>query len=156
MPSNFYLDVIQKDNRFRLASKINDLALLEPITRAAVNSIIAAAFSRFSIIIAVTETYRSLERQKALFAAHATEREDVGVHHYGLAADFVKLVHGGVTWKGDWTFLRTLAEEHGMISGLDWGEPNIKHSLIDADHVQRCKKQEQAALFAGLWYPAAA
>ena len=99
------------------------------------------------------ETYRSQERQKELFDQHATELKKVGVHHYGLACDLVKVVGGAPSWKGDFTFLGRLAHQHKLIWGGDWGTPDLPHKSFDAVHVQRCSVARQAALFRGEWYP---
>ena len=149
---NFYTDVIQKDSRFNTTQSVRDVNLLEPVTRSAVASIIADA-AAMGIELIVTETYRSANRQAMLFQQGATQLKAVGVHHYGLAADFAKIIDGKASWAGDWAFLRDLAGKHGLISGLDWGAPGISHSFVDPDHVQRCSVAQQTALFAGDWYP---
>lgn len=149
---NFYSDVLQKDPRFHSTEPCRDLALLEPQTRQAVQNILSDAKVK-GIELLVTETYRSQERQLVLFNQGATELKTVGVHHYGLAADFCKIIDGKASWAGDWSFLRDLAEKHGLISGLDWGVPGVRHSFVDPDHVQRCSVAQQEMLFAGTWYP---
>ncbi len=73
--------------------------------------------------------------------------------HYGLACDIVREVAGEPSWKGDFAFLGELAHASGLIWGGDWGNPKIKHSFVDAVHVQRCTVVRQPALFAGTWYP---
>jgi hypothetical protein len=149
---SFFTDVIQRDPRFTSTQAIRDLALLEPVTRAAVDKIIAAAAAR-GITIFVTETYRSAERQQMLFAQGATQLKDVGVHHYGLACDFAKQIDGKASWAGDWSFLRDVANLNGMISGLDWGLPHKVHTFVDPDHVQRVAQGDQNRLFIQGWYP---
>ena len=101
----------------------------------------------------VFETYRSQPRQASLFAQGATQLKTVGVHHYGLACDLVKNVDGEPSWKGDFTFLGVLAKKHGLIWGGDWGQPGVRNSFPDLDHVQRCTILDQNKLFAGTWYP---
>lgn len=149
---NFYTSVIMRSSFFNSETSVREMGLLEPVTLAAVQAIIDDA-ARSGIHLLVTETYRSEARQEALFAQGATKLRTVGVHHYGLAADFAKLIDGKASWAGDWSFLRDLAEKHGLISGLDWGQPDIRHSFIDPDHVQRCSLEMQDQLFAGTWYP---
>lgn len=150
--SSFYQDVIKQDPRFNSTSPIRDLGLLEPVTRSAVMSIITDA-GQMGIRLMVTETYRSRARQEALFAAGKTRLKAVGVHAFGLAADFCKLVDGRASWDGDWSFLRDLAERHGLISGYDWGQPGKQHTFVDPGHVQRCSLAMQPDLFAERWYP---
>jgi hypothetical protein len=149
---NFFTDVIQTDARFNTTLQIRDLALLEPATRAAAQAIIADAFA-MGIDLMVTETFRSAERQKMLFDQRLTQIRTVGTHFFGLALDFCKVVNREVSWAGDWAFLRDLAEKHGLISGLDWGLPAIRHTFVDPDHVQRVSVADQQQLFAGTFYP---
>jgi peptidoglycan L-alanyl-D-glutamate endopeptidase CwlK len=150
---SFFTDVIQRDPRAASTTAIRDLDLLEPVTRAAVLGIVADA-AVMNITLLVTETYRSKERQAYLFSTHATQLRDVGVHYYGLAADFCKIVEGKASWDGDWKFLGDLAKKHGLVWGGDWGAPDKPHTFCDMDHVQRCTVAQQPELFAGAWYPA--
>ena len=151
-PGSFYTDVIAKDRRFHSVDRIADPNLLEPGTRALVQAIIADA-RQLGIELMIYESYRSNERQQALFDQHATQLKKVGVHHYGLACDIVKSVGGEPSWKGDFSFLGHLARHHGLVWGGDWGQPSIRHSFHDNDHVQRCTIGRQASLFSGAWYP---
>ena len=150
--ADFYTNVISHDARFNSPARIDDPALLEPVARQLVASLIAGAKAA-GIQLMVYETYRSQARQQALFNNGATKLRTVGVHHYGLACDIVRSVGGEPSWKGDFTFLGELAHASGLIWGGDWGAPNIKHSFVDAVHVQRCTVARQPALFAGKWYP---
>jgi len=149
---NFYTDVIEPDSRFSSTTRIADVALLEPTTRRLVQQIVNAA-EGMGISVMVFETYRSQARQQELFNNGATKLRTVGVHHYGLACDIVRVAGGEPSWKGDFSFLGELAHSSGMIWGGDWGNPDIKHSFVDAVHVQRCTIARQAGLFAGTWYP---
>ena len=149
---NFYLDVIGKDPRFDSAARVSDPSLLEPTTRKLVESVISAA-QQMGIAIMIYETYRSQDRQQELFNQGATKLRAVGVHHYGLACDIVRVVGGEPSWKGDFSFLGQLAQSSGLIWGGDWGAPDIKHSFVDSVHVQRCTIPRQGDLFAGTWYP---
>lgn len=152
MTETFYTDVIQKDPRFESATRIADLALLEPRTRQLVEQIIAAA-QEMGISLMVYETYRSQARQQELFDHGATKLRSVGVHNYGLACDIVRAIQGEPSWKGDFSFLGQLAHSNGLIWGGDWGDPTVQHNFVDAVHVQRCTVARQPALFAGTWYP---
>ena len=151
-PGNFYTNVIARDPRFHSVKRIDDPNLLEPGTRALVQAIVADA-KQLGIELMIYETYRSTERQQALFDQHATQLKNVGVHHYGLACDIVKNISGEPSWKGDFSFLGHLARHHGLVWGGDWGQPSIKHSFHDNDHVQRCTIGRQPSLFSGKWYP---
>jgi hypothetical protein len=149
---SFYTDVIQKDRRFQSKDRIHDIELLEPVTRQKIQAIIDDA-RHMGIALMAFETYRSQERQELLFEQSATQLRKVGVHHFGLAADFVKDINGQPSWKGDFSFMAHLAHEHGLISGIDWGNPNVRHTFVDSGHVQRVTVRRQASLFSGAWYP---
>lgn len=149
---NFYTDVIAKDARFQSLDRISDPNLLAPTTRAQAQAIIDDA-KHLGIDLIMFETYRSKERQGALFDQGVTQLKQVGVHHYGLACDLVKRVSGEPSWKGDYSFLGHLARQHGLVWGGDWGQPGVAHSFQDNDHVQRCTVGRQPSLFSGAWYP---
>ena len=149
---NFYTDVIMKDARFKSPNRVADPNLLEPGTHKLVGTIIDAA-KRRGIALMIFETYRSEERQLALFNQGASKLKNVGVHHYGLACDLVKNINGEPSWKGSFDFLGELAHENGLIWGGDWGSPGVAHTFVDADHIQRCSLMRQGALFTGTFYP---
>lgn len=153
MISSFYTDVIQKDRRFRSTARVDDLTLLEPFTMARVMAILAAAQAR-GVRLRVHETFRSRARQQELYDRGTTKLRNVGVHHYGLAADIVLTTpKGGPTWAGDFTVVGELAHEFGLVWGGDWGAPTHKNRFVDKPHVQRCTLARQKDLFAGSWYP---
>lgn len=153
LPSgNFYTDVIKNSPQFDNPKRVDDLDLLEPVTRKLVEAIIDDARAN-GLKLMVFETYRSQDRQEALFEQGATKFKTVGVHHYGLACDLVKDVNGQPSWKGDFSLLGQLAHHHRLIWGGDWGAPGSHHSFIDSDHVQRVTIGRQAALFRGEFYP---
>lgn len=149
---SFYDEVIKNDPRFHTTKPVRDMALLEPVTRQAVENILADA-EAMGIPCMVFETYRSQELQRIYFQRGVTKLQKVGVHHFGLAADIVKVVNGEPSWDGDFTFLRDLANKYNLISGIDWGQPGESHSFIDSCHVQRITVDDQAKLFSGEWYP---
>lgn len=149
---NFYTDVIRKAQEFSSTGRISTLDLLEPETRTRVKALMVDAKNQ-GIELMAYETFRSNARQKVLFDRGATKLRTVGVHNYGLACDIVKVVNGQPSWDGSFAFLATLAKTHGLISGIDWGNPNIKHTFVDSVHVQRCSIAMQNGLFSGLWYP---
>lgn len=150
--SNFYINVIKPNVNFTSTKRVADLKLLEPITCQKVEAIIQDAKAH-GLDLIVFETYRSQARQKQLFDQGATKLKKVGVHHYGLACDIVKVVGGEPSWKGSFALLGDLAHHYGLIWGGDWGTPNHHHTFIDAVHVQRCSIARQASLFTGQWYP---
>lgn len=157
--TNFYTDTIQADSRFGSTDAISDVALLEPSFRAKMQTFIELAAQR-GVTLKITETYRSSQRQQKLFSEGKTQLQTVGVHHYGLACDFCKIVNGAASWDGDWTFMAEIAAQLNeandeCVSGIDWGMPDQPHSFVDSDHVQGCTVAQQATLFAGTWYPRA-
>jgi hypothetical protein len=87
---SFYTNVIMNDPRFNSTKRIADPELLEPVTRDLVQAIITdAAVNGLKLMI--FETYRSQARQIALFNQGATKLKQVGVHHFGLACDLVRI-----------------------------------------------------------------
>jgi D-alanyl-D-alanine carboxypeptidase len=149
---SFYTDVIQSNPLFGSPNRVADLDLLEPVTRDAVQQIVADA-AKQGIKLMVFETYRSQQRQTELFNQGATKLRTVGVHHFGLACDLVKDINGQPSWKGNFDFLKDLAENNGLIWGGDWGNDTVVHSFVDSDHVQRINVSDQAKLFNLSWYP---
>jgi len=150
---SFYTDVIKKDNRFNSTQTIRDVSLLEPGTRAAVAKLIVLAHEA-GHELKVGETYRSQARQLQCFKNGATQLRKVGCHGYGVACDLQMIVNGKYDPKGeDYAFFQDLCKKVGLISGIDWGTPNQKHTFHDWDHVQRVPVFRQNALFAGTWYP---
>ena len=142
---SFYSDVLSHDARFDSPNRVDDPSLLEPVTRQLVEQLVAAA-RQMGIAVMIYETYRSQQRQQELFENGATKLRRVGVHHYGLACDIVRVVGGEPSWKGDFSFLGQLTQSCGLIWGGDWGAPHIRHSFIDSVHVQRCTVARQGEL----------
>ena len=93
---------------------MSDLSLLEPATRQLVESLVCAA-QQMEIEVMIYETYRSQNRQQELFNNGATKLRTVGVHHYGLACDIVRVAAGEPWWKGDFSFLGQLAQERAHL-----------------------------------------
>ena len=148
---NFFEETIQKHKSYRTASRISDLQLLEPNTRAAVESLIADAL-KDGVDLMVWETFRSKERQKRLFDEGRTKLKNVGVHHYGLACDLVRNKKGQPSWDGDFSVIGRLAPKYGLVWGGNWGKTGPVR-FVDEYHVQRCAVADQSRLFAGGWYP---
>lgn len=149
---NFYRDVIQKSPLFESPKPVADLGLLEPVTRDAVQGIISAGRAK-GLDLRVRETFRSNALQEHYFRI-GTSRLHLGVHHFGLACDIGLYVNGRFDPIGEhYKFMRNLAETHGLISGVDWGNPYVPHGWRDWDHVQRVTIGRQNDLFSGRWYP---
>lgn len=149
---NFYVNVIKTNLAFKTKDRVSVLHLLEPEFRRRMQNVIDEA-KLHGHELRIIETYRSRERQLDLFNQKKTKLRNVGVHHYGLAADVVKIVNGKAFWGGDWTFLGKLAEKHKLIWGGNWGFPNRKTTFYDAVHLQMVSVKDQRKLFNGSWYP---
>ncbi len=149
---NFYTDVIKIDHRFGSTERVSDVQLLEPNVRRKVMAIIEDAKGH-GLDLMVYETYRSQQRQQMLYQQGVTKLKNVGVHHFGLACDIVKVIHGEPSWDGSFDLIGHLAKNHDLIWGGNWGTPDAKHTFVDQPHVQWCSLKDQKALFAGAWYP---
>jgi hypothetical protein len=154
--SNFYSDVITKDQRFREPNVnvvISDLRLLEPGTRASVVHMLEIAKAA-GHQLKIAETFRSQARQHHLFATGKTKLSKVGCHGYGVAADLELFVNGRYDPNGaHYAFMHAMAIKGLLVSGQGWGTAMEPHSFTDWDHVQRCPLFRQNDLFAGRWYP---
>lgn len=149
---NFYKNVITTNLSFKTKERVSAIHLLEPEFRRRMQNVIDDA-KLLGHELRIIETYRSKERQLDLYNQKKTKLKNVGVHHYGIAADVVKMIKGNPSWGGDWTFLGKLAEKHKLIWGGDWGFPNRKTSFYDAVHLQMVSVKDQSKLFKGTWYP---
>lgn len=151
---NFYKNIILKDQRINTLDRIDDLELLEPVTRQKIISVINDARSN-GVELLVFETFRSKARQQFLFEQGVTKLREVGVHHFGLACDLVLNINGAPSWEGDFSILGRLSRKYGLIWGGDWGKPYEKNNFVDAAHLQRCSIIKQSSLFSFKWYPKA-
>ena len=152
-PTSFYHDVLRKDRRFTSTDACKDLGLLEPGTRAAVEALLIEARDDH-VDLRVLETFRSQARQHMLFVKHATQLSRVGCHGFGVAVDFALYQHGSYVEDGSkYEPLWALLKRHGLMSGQDWGQPDIPHSFRDSDHAQRVPLWRQPGLFAETWFP---
>lgn len=149
---NFYTDVIMQDPRFQSEARIYDPNLLYPVMAAKVEAVKSDA-AHCGVTLVTFETYRAEQRQESLFLQQATKLKTVGVHHYGLACDFVKIINGELSWKGDWSFMAEITKEHGLIWGGNWNRPYDPRGFHDLDHVQFCSVTMEKKLFAGEFYP---
>ena len=81
----------------------------------------------------VFETYRSPERQDALFKKGTTKAiRYQSAHQYGLAVDYVMFRDGKWTWEiepYEWEILHTHARECGLELGPNWDPGHIEHPL---------------------------
>ncbi|MCE5314048.1 MAG: M15 family metallopeptidase [Armatimonadota bacterium] len=90
------------------------------------------------IKVILTDGYRSIEQQDALYAKGRTKpgkivtnaRGGFSWHNFGNAADYAFVVNGKVTWDGPWATFGKIARQ----CGLEWG--GTFKSIIDRPHVQ--------------------
>lgn len=146
MSDTFYDRVIRPHSLYRAAGRVWTPSLLEPVIRGYVDALLSGMLVAGHPMM-VWETYRSRERQAALYAKGKTKLKDVGVHHYGLAADLVFDVDGEPSWRGPWSVFGGLARSYGLTWGGDW------KAFVDMPHVQRIEVRDQKRLFAGEFYP---
>lgn len=149
----FYDEVLKVDPRFTSTDTIKDVALLETGTRDAVLRLVDLAKAQ-GHDVRILETYRSQARQEYVFSQGWSKLQRVGCHGYGLACDLGVFING--KYQGDskpYMFLPELCKQVGLISGIDWGNPDIKHTFVDSGHVQRIPIWRQKQVFSGQWYP---
>jgi hypothetical protein len=152
---SFYTDVIMNDPRFNSTETIKDTALLEDGTRNAVMHLIALAKAA-GHDLRVLETYRSQARQTMVFNNGTSKLKKVGCHGYGLACDFGVFINGQYQGNNEpYMFLPDLCKQVGLISGIDWGRPDLPHTFVDSGHVQRIPIWRQNSVFDNEWYPPA-
>jgi hypothetical protein len=92
-----------------------------------VESIVTAA-QQMGINLMIYETYPSQARLQEHFDNGATKLLKVGVHHYRLARDIVRVVGGEPSWKGDFSFLGQLA--HLVSSGAEIGARRKSNTVL--------------------------
>jgi peptidoglycan L-alanyl-D-glutamate endopeptidase CwlK len=103
------------------------------------------------IRVRLTCGYRSREVQDALYAQGRTApgrivtnaRGGESWHNYGLAADYVFIVDGRVSWDGPWDRLGRVARSCGLEWGGDWKR------FKDRPHVQWRKGKSLAQMKRG-------
>lgn len=106
------------------------------------------------IKVMMTCGFRSISEQNRLYAQGRTKpgkkvtnaRGGYSWHNFALAADYVFVINGKVTWNGPWDVFGKTARE----CGLEWGG-DFK-SIVDRPHVQWTKgrtlaQMRQAAAF---------
>ena len=141
-----FLAKLRRDPRYRSPDRVSSPDLLYPPFRTIVERIVLQAKAKGQEFV-IFETYRSTERQTQLFREGRTKLRNVGVHHYGLAADLVRKVDGRLTWEADYTLLGQLAKARGLIWGGDW------KTFPDSVHLQYIPVRDQARLLRGEWFP---
>jgi hypothetical protein len=148
---SFYTDTIRLSPLFHSTKPVSDLNLLEPTFRRKVLAVISDAHGHGQEF-RVLETYRSQELQAIYFKRGVTKLRNVGVHHFALACDLVRVVNGRDDWNADFSLLAKLAKSHSIVSGLNWNQPG-PNRFVDAGHLQRINVSDQGKLFRGEWYP---
>lgn len=144
----FYTTNIATSPYFKSSARVETLDMLEPITRAGVESILDAAKDNPGPPLIVYESYRAQERQDLLRQENDEWPEKPGPIAYGCAAYFgFDLGNGQFTDEGDFGFLQELASSAGLLWGPDVGAPANYVTIVPEDKVE--------ALQEGVWYPEA-
>lgn len=79
----------------------------------------------------VFETYRTPMRQAYLLTKGTTKAKPFhSAHGFGFAVDLVPRVNGKWTWdvpRGEWEYLRQIAESCGALVPLTWDKCHVEH-----------------------------
>ncbi len=137
-------------------------AFAEKIERIAKAMDAWCAVHRSGYACAMAEGYRSLERQRELYAQGrtilgeiVTEKDGVNRpsnHQSCLAADLAFVQGGSLTWdvpEAAWDYLRHLAHTEGLVSGSDW------QTFKDRPHLEWPTSDKAAYASARKWKIAA-
>lgn len=113
--ANFYLQNICTSALYNSHQVVNEYNLLFPHFENLILEMISEHYDLFQEAeLSLFETYRSVNRQQALFAQHHTSIRSVGYHHFGLAVDIVFLKNGQPSWNGNYEFLNNIAKKLGI------------------------------------------
>ncbi len=101
-------------------------------------SLFEKTLAAHGIKVILTDAYRSIEAQNALYAKGRTApggivtkaRGGYSWHNFGLAADYAFVISGKVTWNGPWDTFGQIAKECGLEWGGSW------KTFKDRPHVQ--------------------
>lgn len=115
-------------------------SLIHPRARSAFMAVLvdlksASATGASAVEWGIFETYRSPERQAAVYEAGNSKAVPyASAHQFGLAVDFVPKVGGKWTWEPpggakEWDLLRSIATRNGLLSQLDWDRAHVEHPL---------------------------
>ena len=157
------------EKRLINASAAN-LKRLHPAVSAGAKDLIRVAHSCYNIDIKITQGYRSIQQQNALYEQGRSEAGEVvtnarggeSMHNYGLAIDFVQLVNGKISYdleydgnqsgKSDWREVADIGKALGFEWGGDWKrfvdyphfEMTFGYSLADLKEGDRPSRSEKA------------
>lgn len=128
--------------------RINDMILLHPAFRAAVEKVVAELAAE-SLPFRIFESFRTPERQSALYAQGRTApgprvtkaRPWSSYHQYGFAVDFVLFIDGKWSWKSDgafaakWARLHEIGRKHGL-EPLSWEMPHLQYAATSIERLR--------------------
>ncbi|MCD9033447.1 peptidoglycan-binding protein [Luteimonas sp. Y-2-2-4F] len=115
------------------------IAGLHPEVRATAAAFVNRVEQELGIQLRVTQGYRSIAEQNALYAQGRTAPGDIvtnarggsSYHNYGLAFDVVEVrPDGSVNWDTDWAAIGRIGENMGLEWGGNWTR------LVDRPHFQ--------------------
>ena len=113
-------------------ARVSDPGILYAPFAFVIIKLFAAARSE-NLSVCIFETYRSQERQLALFNQGATTLKKNGMHHFGIATDVVFLTaNGNPSWaaNNNWARLGKIGQD----LGLEWG--GAWSGFVDKPHFQ--------------------
>ncbi|MBD2869409.1 M15 family metallopeptidase [Paenibacillus arenilitoris] len=139
---------------------VHPVSELHPIVAAKQSELIAET-AKLGITILITDGFRSVEEQDALYAQGRTAEGDVvtqvqggnSYHNYGLAIDFaLRTKAGEVVWdmqydgnkngEADWMEVVDVAKRLGFTWGGDWANfPDYPHLQMDFGYTIRQLKR---------------
>jgi len=117
---------------------IERIAKLHPKVRDTFTHFIDAAESELNITLRVTQGYRTIAEQNALYAQGRTTsgkivtnaRGGSSYHNWGLALDVAQLDGAEINWNFDYKKLEPIATQLGIEWGGNW------KSILDKPHFQ--------------------
>lgn len=142
----FYTDSLATSPYFGSRSRVDFPEMLEPSVRQSVEDMLTDAQGQ-GIDLVLYESYRSQARHDLMRQENPSLSQSVGALAYGLAAEFAfgQGVNQQPTQDGDFTFLKALAESHGLMWAAEHGGA--------ATGVTSVQDSDLPALEAGVWYP---
>lgn len=117
---------------------IERIQKLHPKVRDTFTSFIICAETTLNTTLRVTQGYRTIAEQNALYAQGRTGNGRIvtnakggqSYHNYGLAIDLVELVNGQPNWAFDYGKLQKMAVDMGIV----WG--GTFKSIVDKPHFE--------------------
>ena len=141
-----------------MVSIVKDIGELWPPFATLIKTLLANCKAR-GAMYRPTETYRSNERQRWLYAQGRTRPGKIvtgikenGMHRYRIAADFVRYIEDSVSWAAhEYVVLGEEAEKLGLTWGGRWAMRDLAH--VQLLPVIMPDGQSSLTKLRGGWYP---